>query len=253
MKAMRKIVHIDEEKCDGCGNCVPSCVEGALKIIDGKARLVSEVYCDGLGACLGECPNGAISVEEREADEFDEKAVEKFLKEQKAEGKEDNLPCGCPGTLSRIIERGNINQETCSCSAPCEETEGVIESRLTNWPVQLNLAPVSAPYFQNARLLIAADCVPFAFADFHRKFVDGRIVLMGCSKLDDAEHYRRKLTQIFLQNDIESILLPYMEVPCCSGMVSLVEKAVKDSGKKIPITLTKIAVNGDVLETEEVK
>jgi len=250
MHARRKIIKIDEEKCDGCGLCVPACAEGAIQIVDGKARLVSEVYCDGLGDCLGECPRGALTIEEREAEEFDEKAVEHHLAEQKAQQtapsqKSDPLPCGCPGSASQTLKP---RQTAHSAAAGDAETT---PSALGNWPVQLHLVPVVAPYFNEARLVIAADCVPFSFADFHRKFLAGRVLLVGCPKLDDAEAYREKLAQIFRQNDIRSVEAVYMEVPCCFGLVHLVKKALEESGREIPLSFTKVGIHGEILEVKD--
>lgn len=252
--ALRKIVGIDEEKCDGCGQCVPACAEGALEIIDGKARLVSEVYCDGLGDCLGECPQGAITIEEREADEFDLEATERHL----AQRGEKQVPIaaqasdapftGCPGTAARLLSR------SAAAAAPADaETTAQQPSMLVNWPVQLRLVPVQAPYFDGARLLIAADCTPFAFADFHGEFLADRTLVVGCPKLDDIDLYRKKLTQIFLQNDIREVEVLYMQVPCCYGLVHLVQGTLQDSGKDIPLYLTKIGVKGDILESSKVQ
>jgi NAD-dependent dihydropyrimidine dehydrogenase PreA subunit len=246
--ALRKIVKIDEEKCDGCGQCVPACSEGALEIIDGKARLVSEVYCDGLGDCLGECPQEAIVIEEREADEFDLEATERHLAQRKekeqpaqtgASADADEPFAGCPGAAARMLSRD---------AGACTQTTARGPSMLVNWPVQLRLVPVQAPYFDGAKLLIAADCTPFAFADFHGEFLAGRTLVVGCPKLDDVDLYRKKLAQIFLQNDIRDVEVAYMQVPCCYGLVHLVQGALQDSGKDIPLVLTKIGVKGDILE-----
>lgn len=250
MLTLRKIVNIDEEKCDGCGLCVPACAEGAIRIIDGKARLVSELYCDGLGACLGECPQGAISIEERKAEVFDEKAVLYHLSHKASEKpkrethpqKETGQPDGrCPGAASQALSPSDPH-----LSASTGERRDTISSQLRNWPVQLRLAPVSAPYFQNTGLLVSADCTAFALTDFHRQFLLGHTLLVGCPKLDDIDLYRRKLTQIFLQNDIPAVDVLYMEVPCCFGLVQLVKFALSESKKKIPLTLTKISIKGNV-------
>lgn len=244
--ALRKIVSIDEEKCDGCGQCVPACVEGAIQIIDGTARLVSETYCDGLGACLGECPNDAISIEEREADEFDEEAANAHVKSgQAVSGDAAAAPgASCPGSAPRVIERCELVDMK---GEPGGESEA--QSRLGNWPVQLQLVPPKAPYFEGAHLLVAADCVPFAFADFHDKLLTDRVLIIGCPKLDSFEFYRKKLAQIFIQNDIKAIDVAYMEVPCCFGLVHLVHESLKESGKKIPLTLVKVGIKGDIIET----
>ena len=246
MKVKRKMVKIDEDKCNGCGLCVPSCAEGALQIIDGKAKLLSDVYCDGLGACLGDCPQGAISIEEREAEEFDEKAVEVHLERmKKEEQKKESKPVftGCPGMAAKSIQRTEDEKETVQT--------GSISSKLTNWPVQIKLVSPQAPYLQGASLLIAADCVPFAYADFHRKFVDGRVVLVGCPKLDDADFYIEKLAMIFAKNEIKDTAIPYMEVPCCHGLLRIVELALQKAGKTIPVTATMIGLDGEIRNTRE--
>jgi ferredoxin len=253
MAELRKVVKIDEEKCDGCGVCVPSCAEGAIQIIDGKARLVSEVYCDGLGACLGKCPQDAITVEERQADEFDQDAVERHLenleKQKRVKFNTDRsiqrpkAMGGCPGSLSRMFEaEEGLNKRQ------AEDSAGDINSRLGNWPVQLNLAPTKAPYFDGVSLLISADCVPFAFADFHRKFLAGKTLLVGCPKLDDAEHYKEKLSRIFQQNDIREVEVLTMEVPCCSGLVHIVRMAAEEAETNVPLTFTTISLRGEVLD-----
>lgn len=256
MVTRRKIIKIDEEKCDGCGLCVPACAEGAIQIIDGKARLVSEVYCDGLGDCLGECPQDAINIEEREAEEFDPEAVQRHLADRTGDrttdktqppAKPDSHTCKCPGAISQALHPGRPAPSSDTDAAKTET--GAISSLLGNWPVQIHLVPVRAPYFQGSRLLIAADCVPFAFADFHRKFLDGRILLIGCPKLDDVDLYRSKLARIFLENDIQAVDVLYMEVPCCSGLVHLVHQALDESGRKIPVTIIKVGIRGDICET----
>ena len=252
MRTVRNIVNIDEEKCDGCGECVLACAEGAIQIVDGKARLVSESYCDGLGACIGDCPRGAITVEQREAAAFDEEAVQEHLaaqaqsgaKPQPPSGGGDDLPCGCPGTAAQTLVRDSVaDSETVAAES------STAPSQLGHWPVQIHLVPPHAPYLQGAKLLITADCVPFAFADFHRRFLAGRAVLVGCPKLDDAWFYRTKLAQIFGQNDIQSIEVVHMEVPCCRGLLKIVGEALADAGKKIPLTITTVGVRGVILET----
>ena len=241
----RNIVSIDEEKCDGCGLCVTACAEGAIRIIDGKAKLVSDTYCDGLGACLGECPQGAITIEEREADEFDPKAVEEHLAKQNPEKttSKEKLPCGCPGSSVRTLKPAERDS-----TATTEERHSF--STLSNWPVQIKLVPVQGPYFEGKKLLIAADCVPFSFADFHERFLRGKTLLVGCPKLDDAQFYLDKLSQIFAINDIKDIEVLYMEVPCCFGMVKIVEKALEKIDKSIPVEYTKISIGGDIISTE---
>jgi Pyruvate/2-oxoacid:ferredoxin oxidoreductase delta subunit len=243
----RKIVKIDEEKCNGCGLCIPNCAEGALQIVDGKAKLMSEKFCDGLGACLGHCPQDAITVIEREAEDFDEKAVELHLHKQKqARPKPQPAPVfgGCPSSRAMHFKAPETRTETGST------TRSV--SQLTQWPVQLKLVPVNAPYFEDADLLVAADCVPFAYPDFHRDFIKGKIVVVGCPKLDDIEYYREKLTEIFKANSVKAVTVPYMEVPCCFGLVKATEDAIAASGKDIPLKKVKIGIRGDMKpETEE--
>ena len=244
MRARRQIIRIDEEKCNGCGQCVIACAEGAIKIVDGKARLISETYCDGLGACIGDCPEGALTIEDREADAFDEAAVEEHLARsaEAATAEPDHLACGCPSAMAQTLKRE---------AAPAAEAESATAapSQLSNWPVQIHLVPPAAPYLDGADLVIAADCTAFAFADFHRRFLAGRVLLVGCPKLDDAWFYRAKLAEVLSQNDIRSVEVVYMEVPCCSGLVRLVEQALEDSGKRVPLTLTKIAIKGEIRES----
>lgn len=249
----RSIIRIDEEKCDGCGLCVDACAEGAIQIVDGKARLVKGSYCDGLGACIGDCPQGALTIVERETEDFDPEAVERHLARLEVAGgrseaqpvpREDPLPCGCPGSSSQVIDRGKGE------SAVDEDGKTVPSpSLLGNWPVQIRLVPETAPYLRGTRLLISADCVPFAFGDFHRSFLEGRVLLIGCPKLDDAEFYREKLTGIFKQNDILDVGVAYMEVPCCFGLVRLVSQALADSGREIPITLSRFGIRGQLCDS----
>jgi Pyruvate/2-oxoacid:ferredoxin oxidoreductase delta subunit len=248
--ATRKIVKIDEEKCTGCSLCIPNCAEGALQIVDGKAKLVTDKFCDGLGACLGHCPEDAITVIERKAEEFDEKAVEVHLHKQKEtqpqpKPQPTQVFTGCPSSRPmqfKVSETG----ETASSTGPSV-------SQLTQWPVQLKLVPMQAPYFQDADLLITADCVPFAYANFHQDFLKGKTVIVGCPKLDDIQLYEEKLTEIFKANSIKSITIPYMEVPCCFGLVKVTEDAIAASGKNIPIKKIKIGIRGDIKPEEEVR
>jgi Pyruvate/2-oxoacid:ferredoxin oxidoreductase delta subunit len=248
--ATRKIVKIDKQKCNGCGLCIPNCAEGALQIVDGKAKLVSEKFCDGLGACLGHCPEDAITVIEREADDFDEKAVEAYLHEQKAaqaqpQPKPHPQPAfaGCPSSRAMHFKVPEVETETGSNAHST--------SMLSHWPVQLKLVPINAPYFQDADLLIAADCVPFTYPDFHRDFLKGKAVVVGCPKLDDIQYYIEKLTEIFKTNSIKSITLPHMEVPCCFGLVKATEDAIAASGKNIPLKKVKIGIRGDIKPEEQ--
>ena len=244
MRARRTIVRIDEDKCNGCGQCATACAEGAIAIVDGKARLISEIYCDGLGACIGECPTSALTIEQREADEFDQAAVEAHLARQgtslhaqHAHGAADPR-FACPSAAARPLAR----------EPAATATHEAIPSQLTNWPVQIMLVPPAAAYLRGARLVIAADCTPFAFADFHREFLVGRVLLVGCPKLDDAAFYRTKLAQIISANEIRDIQVAYMEVPCCSGLVRIVTDAIIETGQQIPLTLTKIGIRGEVNE-----
>jgi len=257
-KLKRNIIKIDEEKCTGCGLCIVACAEGALRIVDGKAKLVSEVYCDGLGACLGKCPHGALTIEQREADEFDEVAVEHYL-EAKRKKQEIDVPCACPST--RAVKFEKKEEETLACGCPSHTVaqfekpaakEANIkehqESELRHWPVQLRLVPPTAPFLQGVDLLLAADCVPFAYADFHRDFIKDHAVLVACPKLDDFDAHQAKLTQILSQADIKSITVARMEVPCCFGLVHLAKKAIEASGKNIPLKEVVISARGEKLE-----
>ncbi len=237
----RKIIRIDEDKCDGCGICADACHEGAIQIINGKAKLVKESYCDGLGDCIGPCPQDAITIEERYADEYDEVAVQKHLEERDSASTEKKpIVCSCPGSAVRDL----------SHHAEAMETTGSdnVPSSLSTWPVQITLVPPNAPFLKDSNLLIAADCVPFAFPDFHNRFIKGRVALVGCPKLDDATYYTYKLTEIFKVNDIKSVTVVYMEVPCCNGLVQLVHKALIQSGKQIPLSFLKIGIKGDILD-----
>jgi Fe-S-cluster-containing hydrogenase component 2 len=232
---LRKIIKINEELCNGCGACASACHEGAIEMIDGKARLVRENYCDGLGDCLPACPTGAITFEEREAPAYDEAAV----KAAKAEPQDKPLPCGCPGHHAKSIERNAPAAPV--CSAP--ETA----SQLSQWPVQIKLVPVNAPYFDGANLLVAADCTAFAYGDFHNRFIKNRITLIGCPKLDEG-NYADKLTEIIARNDIKSVTVVRMEVPCCGGIVNAVKEALKNSGKMIPWQVITVTADGNIVE-----
>lgn len=245
---LRNIVKIDQEKCDGCGLCVPSCAEGAIKIINGKAVLAADNLCDGLGACLGECPRDAITIEQREADEFDEAAVEKHMTEQAkpapahnhaAPGHHHHAGGGCPGSRAMSFARP---QE----STPAEAVSGSRQSQLGQWPVQLHLVSTTASYFQGADLLITADCVPVAYAGYHEDFLKGRAVVMGCPKLDDNQFYLQKLTELFSKSDVKSITVLKMEVPCCGGIAMAARQALAASGKEIPYREVTIGIHGEV-------
>ncbi len=236
-KTLRQIVRIDEEKCNGCGACVPACAEGALQIVDGKAKLISEKYCDGLGACLGECPQGAITIDERAAEEFDEEATERHL-EQK-EHITEKLPCGCPSTTVTQFERQEAIGGTLR-DVPSQP------SMLSQWPVQLTLVPPGAPFLDQADLVVAADCVPFAYADFHQEFLRNHSLLVACPKLDDFQAHLSKLTDILCHSQVKSLTVVHMEVPCCSGIVQMSKQAVQLSGKDIPIKEITVGIRGDL-------
>ena len=230
---IRKIIKIDEEKCNGCGACAAACHEGAIEMVNGKAHLTRENYCDGLGDCLPACPTGAITFEEREAPAYDEAAV----LASKAK-KENTLPCGCPGTQSKAIKRDN-----CSCSTNASVPA---VSRLSQWPVQIKLVPVNAPYFDGANLLVAADCTAYAYGNFHNEFIRNRITLIGCPKLD-AVDYSEKLMQIFKYNNIRSVTVTRMTVPCCGGLSYAVKTAIENSGKNIPLHIVTISPDGQII------
>jgi ferredoxin len=240
-KVMRKIISIDEEKCDGCGLCIPSCEEGALQIVDGKARLVKEVYCDGLGNCLGECPQGAIEIIEREADPFDEAAVEEHLErlaKDKGTALEEECSVCCGSSLVRDL-KPQVREEPLATNTSYEP-----EAELSHWPVQLHLVNPQSRFLKEADLLIAADCVPFAYADFHRKFLAGRSLIIGCPKLDDVNAYHQKLVQIFKLNNLKSITLVHMEVGCCFGISKLVKSALAEAGVSTPLEEVIVGVDG---------
>ncbi|MDA8124432.1 MAG: 4Fe-4S binding protein [Deltaproteobacteria bacterium] len=260
MKQIRKIIKIDEEKCNGCGLCVPSCAEGAIRVIDGKARLVAEKYCDGLGACLGECPEGALQVIDAEVEAFDEAAALEHVRAaghgNSGQGQsghagapgptsaaEKTLPCGCPSSLI----------QTFAPQTPCEKANIPVSrpatgvSALTHWPIQLNLVPPTAPFLRGADLLIASDCVPAAYHRFHDDLLRGKTVLMGCPKFDDAEAYVRKLAAIFTEAGLKSITVAVMEVPCCQGMPAIVRKALNLAEKAMPLQVVTISTRGERL------
>ena len=235
---IRKIIHIDEQLCNGCGACADACHEGAIGMVNGKARLLRDDYCDGLGDCLPVCPTGAISFVEREAAAYDEAAV-MASKAKAAEG--DTLPCGCPGSQSRAIKHMELSMSE-TLKMPDEQP-----SRLSQWPVQIKLAPINAPYFNGARLLVAADCTAYAYGAFHERFIKGRITLVGCPKLDSVD-YSEKLTEIIRQNDIKDVTVVRMEVPCCGGIENAVKAALQNSGKFIPWQVVTISTDGRILD-----
>lgn len=238
---LRKIIRIDEEKCDGCGLCVPACAEGALQIINGKAKLISEQYCDGLGACLGECPQGAIIIEERKAEDFNEEAVEHHLQSKEPVHVTDELPCGCPSATVTQFEK-----QTGTEIPAAEITEAPGKPMLTHWPVQLTLVPPSAPFLQRADLLLAADCVPFAYPGFHREFLKDHALVIACPKLDNSEAHLTKLTEILRHSEPKSLTVLHMEVPCCFGLVHMAQQAIQNSGKDIPLKEITVGVKGDL-------
>lgn len=271
--AKRKIIRISEEKCTGCGECIPECPEGALQLIDGKARLISDLFCDGLGACVGSCPTGAMTVEEREAEPYDEakvmanivpqgpnvirahlahlkehgameyyRAALEYLKQHHVDLPEEKpgsppIPCGCPGSAVRELF-------TRAPAAAPPPASGPRASRLRNWPIQLMLVPVTAPYLKNADLLIAADCVGATHPEFHDRLLQDRVLLIACPKLDDAGHYLEKLTELFRLNQPRSVLVAHMTVPCCFGLVQLVRQAIAASGLAIPFAEQTIGLDG---------
>lgn len=231
---VRKIIKINEALCNGCGACAAACHEGAIGMVNGKAKLLREDYCDGLGDCLPACPTGAITFEEREAPAYDEAAV--LASKSK---KTPPLPCGCPGSNSTTIHR-----ETAACSIASPQA---LTSQLSQWPVQIKLVPVNAPYFDNANLLIAADCTAFAYGNFHQEFIRNHITLIGCPKLDEGD-YSEKLTQIIANNNIKSVTIVRMEVPCCGGIENAVKQALMSSGKFIPWHVVTISTDGKILD-----
>lgn len=236
---LRKIVMIDEQKCNGCGLCVGGCHEGALRLINGKAKLVSDSYCDGLGACLPDCPTNAITIIEREAPAFDEEAVRQHLANIHNTSKPSQAPCGCPGSTAKIIERTLENKHKVAAAS--------YGSELQQWPCQLRLVPISAPYFDNAHLLVAADCTAYAYANMHADFMHNRITVIGCPKFD-KENYAFKLTEILRSHEIKSITVVRMEVPCCAGIVHAANEALANSGKSIPSRVVIIGTDGTILE-----
>ena len=238
VKMIRRIIQIDREKCNGCGACAEACHEGAIAMVDGKAELMRDDYCDGLGDCLPACPTGAITFVEREAAAYDEQAVmENKQKKMRKEGM--TLPCGCPGSQSRQIKRAEESHAGAQCTAQ--------ESRLSQWPVQIKLVPVNAPYFDGAKLLIAADCTAYAYAAFHERFMRGHITLVGCPKLDSVD-YAEKLTEIIRENDVKSVTVVRMEVPCCGGLERAAVTALKNSGKFIPWQVVTVTLDGRLKE-----
>lgn len=266
---IRRIIKINEEKCNGCGACAAACHEGAIQMVDGVAKLIRDDYCDGLGDCLPACPTNAISFEEREALPYDEAAVEaakivKMIKEQNAQASDETvqpkvLPCGCPGTQSKSIIRESAPHtgggcpsanaksitpgESCDSQSHNNGYSAPLTSQLSQWPVQIKLVPINAPYFNGANLLIAADCTAYAYGNFHNEFIRNRITLIGCPKLDEGD-YTEKLTQIIANNDIKSVTIVRMEVPCCGGIENAAKNALQASGKFIPWQVVTVTTDG---------
>ena len=238
---IRKIIRIDKDKCNGCGVCADACHEGAIDIINGKAELVREHFCDGLGDCLPQCPTGAISFEEREAPAYDEEAVKEAQEKIFTKNQTMSAYSGCPGTKIMQIQR----TETSEPVEPSLTADSM--SKLQNWPVQIKLAPVNAPYFNGAKLLIAADCTAYAYASFHQDFIRNKVTLIGCPKLDQVD-YSEKLTEIIQNNNIQSVTIVRMEVPCCGGLEMAAKKALQNSGKFIPWQVVTLRIDGKILE-----
>ena len=257
-KVKRQMIEIDEELCDGCGECVISCPEGALKVIDGKAKVVKESFCDGLGACIGECPQGALSIIETEVEEYDEKGVIAHIKENTPELLDkhlDHLRDHADELPNKVLVQANIIPSCPSSRAMQWDAKGDSSSKavrtsseLRQWPVQLHLVSPDAQYFKNADLIIVADCVPFAYANFHQDFLKGKSIIIGCPKLDDTDLYLEKITQLLKNSDVKSLEVINMEVPCCFGLMRLVTEAIKRSGKNIPLKQRIIGIKGDILE-----
>lgn len=239
----RRIVKIHEDKCNGCGLCVSTCHEGAIELVDGKARLISDQYCDGLGDCLPACPTDAIEIVEREALPYDDDAVKELLKKKAEQKNEENLPCGCPGTMAKSIEKKGGQGVTTKETVKFEEK---VESELRQWPVQIHLVNPGAQYLKGANLLIAADCTAFAYGNFHRDFIKNHVTIIGCPKLDDTEAYREKLSQILGNNQIKSITVVRMEVPCCSGIVRLIKEAMLKTETIVPYREVIIGIDGEI-------
>jgi len=252
MKTMRKIIQIDEELCDGCGQCVPDCAEGSLQIVNGKAKLVADKLCDGLGACLGSCPTGALKIIEREADEFDEEAVEEYLA-GKANTEVVAVPAaagGCPSSRLQTFQPLPNGGASCqSANIPKHQSSsGNQPSGLTHWPVQIRLIPAHAPFLQNASLLVAADCTAVAVRQFQEKYLDGKAVMMGCPKFDDADSYVQRFAEIIANCNLQKLTIVIMEVPCCSAMNVIIRKAMERAGKTVPVEQITISTRGEEIE-----
>ncbi len=240
---LRNIVEIDQQKCNGCGLCVPACAEGAIQIIDGKARLVSDTYCDGLGACLGHCPQGAITIRQRDASPFDEAAAQRHLQQMPSAAHKPSVAGACPSAAQQSLLPVLPGA---ALQAPNGQAASTAAA-LANWPIQLHLVPPNAPFLHDADLLLVADCVPAACADFHRRLLKGRPVVIGCPKLDDTRAYVDKLTAILTESAIHSLTVVHMEVPCCTGLVRIAEAAIARAGRPIPVDDLTVTIRGEVL------
>lgn len=248
MKVLRKIIEIDEDLCNGCGQCVPSCAEGALQIVDGKARMLAEKYCDGLGACLGDCPTGALRIVERQADDFDEEAVEELLRSR---GKSGHTPTSAP-----VTGCPSARLQTFAPASPCQGANmprhftgpgPATASALSHWPLQILLVPASAPFLKGADLLVAADCVPVALPTFHRDLLAGKVVMLGCPKFDEVESYVQKFTEIFAAGVLNSVTIAIMEVPCCGSMRGIIREAMTRSGRSLPVQEVVVSTRGEII------
>jgi len=237
---LRNIVKIDEEKCNGCGQCVTACAEGAIEIVNGKAKLVSEIYCDGLGACIGHCPEDAIIIEKRQAAEFDEDATKEHLAGKQKNHKQADFVC--PGMRAQELQ----------VKSPSKDSPADVPSQLSQWPVQLKLVPPSAPYFANADLLLVADCVPFAVGDFHNRFLKDKSIAVGCPKLDDIDFYIEKLASILKANKLNSLTVIHMEVPCCSGLTHIAQQAIAKNEIEMSFKDVTVDLQGNVKATQEI-
>jgi Pyruvate/2-oxoacid:ferredoxin oxidoreductase delta subunit len=248
MKVRRKVIEIDEELCNGCGQCIVTCAEAALELVDGKAKLVADRYCDGLGACLGECPTGALKVIEREAEDFDEHAVEKRLETLKISAPpfEAELPSACPATRLQSFAPAHAGHHPATGASRIDTP-----SALTHWPVQIRLVPPTAPFLRNADLLIAADCGPVVYPNFHRDFLEGKVVLIGCPKFDDAQAYIEKFAGIFSHASIKSVTVLIMEVPCCGGLPVIVRRGMELAGKSVPMEQVIVSTRGEILRKDK--
>ena len=242
-KILRKIIEIDEELCNGCGQCVTGCAEGALQIIDGKAKVVSETFCDGLGACIGECPTGALKIVEREAPPFNEEAVKRHLTHQE---EKETMPCGCPSTHIQIFDKPSACAEA---NKPKHFENLPEESALTHWPIQIKLIPASAPFLKGADLLVLADCAAVAFPTLHRDLMKGKVVMMGCPKFDDVHEYVQKFADIFKTAGIKSVTTVIMEVPCCAGMPVIVKKGMAAAHQTVPMKEIVLSLQGKILKS----